>query len=155
MSLSDAIASRLERLRQVSTNAGDIALESEVCASDPIHWINQWTWTYDPREPTTSIPFALWPRQEDFIRWLAAKEAGQQVALVLATGVDGIAGCEIPTHPESAFTAFKSADRYALSIELLLILAVRCCSLFYLSPEVKGSSIAAATKSGAAPAPKR
>lgn len=56
---------------------GDLVARGRVlerCATDPTAWINDWVWTYDPRlierglQPT--IPLDMWPRQEQFVRWL-------------------------------------------------------------------------------------
>jgi phage terminase large subunit len=40
------------------------------CADDPVGWINDWCWTYDPRRSPSDLPFNLFPRQAEFIRWL-------------------------------------------------------------------------------------
>lgn len=44
------------------------------CARDPVAFINDWVWTYDPRNvarnlPAT-IPFDLFPKQAEFIKWI-------------------------------------------------------------------------------------
>ena len=33
-------------------------------------FINDWMMTHDPRLFPAEIPFLMWPRQEDFIKWL-------------------------------------------------------------------------------------
>lgn len=51
-------------------------------ASDVIHWCNHWAFTYDPRESDPVVPFDLFPKQEEFLRWLSEREAKQQDGLV-------------------------------------------------------------------------
>lgn len=51
-------------------------LELARCARDRIYFINQWGWTFDPRnaEENTGLPsllpFDLWPKQIEFIGWV-------------------------------------------------------------------------------------
>lgn len=42
----------------------------ERCANDPHYFIESWVWTYDPRRKPSTIPFALFERQKEFIDWL-------------------------------------------------------------------------------------
>lgn len=46
----------------------------EKYSDDPISFIVDWCWTYDPRnargEKPTSMPFLLFPKQEDMVEWL-------------------------------------------------------------------------------------
>lgn len=50
------------------------------CAADPVYWVNTYCWTYDPRllPADPNIPFRLFPRQEEFLRWLEEREQGQE-----------------------------------------------------------------------------
>jgi phage terminase large subunit len=61
------------------------ANEMERCRLDIVHWTNQWVWTFDPRLASmgapSSCPFDLFPRQAEFLRWLAKKEAEQKGGL--------------------------------------------------------------------------
>lgn len=50
----------------------------ELCKENPWEFVNRFCWTYDPREADPSIPFNLFKRQEEFLQWLKAKEAGQE-----------------------------------------------------------------------------
>jgi hypothetical protein len=46
-------------------------------------WINDFCWTYDPREKTAkTLPFQLFPLQEDFINWLVLREEQENDGLV-------------------------------------------------------------------------
>lgn len=66
----DAIRRRLDLLDQARD---DVDLQQEVlaqCKADPCYWINNWVWTYDPRRKPSSMPFDLFPKQSEFLRWL-------------------------------------------------------------------------------------
>lgn len=45
-----------------------------VCANDVAFWVNRWAWTFDPREKVSTIPFILFPKQEEFLRWLRERD---------------------------------------------------------------------------------
>jgi phage terminase large subunit len=44
---------------------------------DPVYFINEWVWTYDPREEVSYLPFIMYPRQVEFINWLWQLEKDQ------------------------------------------------------------------------------
>lgn len=46
-----------------------------VSARDVVHWVNKWVWTYDPRLPVPFLPFDLFSKQAEYLRWLAELEA--------------------------------------------------------------------------------
>lgn len=52
------------------------------CKADPVYWINNWAWTHDSRmeDPwPMTLPFTLWPKQEELVRWLVDKiQTGKQ-----------------------------------------------------------------------------
>lgn len=77
---------RLELLEAVAGDPVAQALTLEVCADDPVHFFNDWVWTYDPRNVNkglpTRVPFTLRPRQVDFVRWLQARERTKTSGLV-------------------------------------------------------------------------
>jgi phage terminase large subunit len=58
-----------------------MALELELCRRDVVHWVNHWVWTYDPRESHSTIPFDLYPKQAEFLRWLEECETKQEDGL--------------------------------------------------------------------------
>jgi phage terminase large subunit len=83
MNWSDSTEKRLDyRVKRVGVDRDSQDVESELCARDIVHWINHWGWTYDPREPNSLLPFDLFPRQCDFLNWLAAREAEQESGVV-------------------------------------------------------------------------
>ena len=49
------------------------------CAEDLVTWVNDWCWTYNPKNVSLGlpsyIPFDLFPRQEEYLRWLEEREA--------------------------------------------------------------------------------
>lgn len=68
---------------QETTDRLDHGREIEICGRDAegiIHWFDHYVWTYDPRllkqrdengnRLSAYVPFRLWPRQREFIRWL-------------------------------------------------------------------------------------
>ncbi len=65
---------RLERVRAANQNPALIPFELEQCRRDIFYFLNWYGWTYDPRnagtELPTRLPFDLWDKQADFIRWL-------------------------------------------------------------------------------------
>lgn len=74
--------SRLGRLQKLNREPQRRAVELAYCARDVVHWVNSWGWTYDPREPSSFLPFDLWARQAEYLRWLAEREERQEGGLV-------------------------------------------------------------------------
>jgi hypothetical protein len=72
----------LTHLRRLRGSPRLQGLELAVCARDAAHWVNTWGWTYDPREPAPTLPFDLFPKQAELLRWLARREAAQEDGLV-------------------------------------------------------------------------
>jgi len=81
MNLTESMQRRLDRISRIGNDPNRIALELERCRRDPVYWVNAWTWTYDPRERVARLPFDLFPRQEEFLRWLAERDALQESGL--------------------------------------------------------------------------
>ena len=48
------------------------------CRNDIAHWVNFWLTTYDPRLRQPMLPFVLFPRQEEFLTWIAEREAAAE-----------------------------------------------------------------------------
>lgn len=68
----EAIAEkRLNYFRYIETPE-DIANEKEVIAADVEHWFEFYAFGYDPRArtPISVVPFALFPKQAEYVRWL-------------------------------------------------------------------------------------
>lgn len=48
------------------------------CIEDPVYWIRKYVMTYDPRLPDPFVPFNLYPRQEEMIRWMEERQLRQE-----------------------------------------------------------------------------
>lgn len=71
------------------------AYERQKCRRDPVYWFNNWCWTFDPRAISNRyvdergreqrqpayMPFDLFPRQEQMVRWLQARVAAAEDGL--------------------------------------------------------------------------
>lgn len=72
--LADSIRRRFEILGRINTpRLQHLAIKTS--ASDPVIWINDFVWTYDPRLTPATMPFDLFPKQVEFIRWLGDRYA--------------------------------------------------------------------------------
>lgn len=61
-----------------------------VCANDPITFINDWCWTFDPRGSPSQLPFVLFPHQEACIAWIQERERNQQNGVIEKSRDSGI-----------------------------------------------------------------
>jgi phage terminase large subunit len=47
--------------------------ELDRCRNDVVYWINEWAWTYDPRNISRSkpalVPFVLFDFQKEYLLW--------------------------------------------------------------------------------------
>jgi phage terminase large subunit len=57
-------------------------VEMEMCRRKIVHWVNHHCWTYDPREPTATLPFDCFPKQEALFSWLAERERKPENGLI-------------------------------------------------------------------------
>jgi len=69
--------------RQAEAGRGERAAELARCAADICYWFDRYVWTYDPRlagKPGGAfIPFRLWPKQREFVRWMLERiERGEE-----------------------------------------------------------------------------
>lgn len=58
------------------------ALEIEMCRLDPVHFANNWLWTFDPREQPANLPFQLWACQEELLRWIEERYQSREGGLI-------------------------------------------------------------------------
>lgn len=77
---------RAERARrQANAGAAEREAERARCAADIGYWFDRYVWTYDPRlagKPGGAfVPFRLWPRQREAVRWLKARIDGAEEGL--------------------------------------------------------------------------
>ncbi len=73
--LDDAEAEAKRRIELIKSldSPAKIQEEIDLCsagAEGTIRFINNWCWTHDPRMPVTTLPFRLFPKQEEYILWL-------------------------------------------------------------------------------------
>jgi phage terminase large subunit len=54
-----------------------------------VYWIDKYCYTYDPRTVAKALPFKLWPKQVEFIRWIQEREEAFR-----KTGIDEEGLCE-------------------------------------------------------------
>jgi len=71
------VRARADRLEDLRADASLVELARLHYTHAPWDFIGDWGWTFDPRkieagEPST-MPFVLWPRQEDFVRWVMSR----------------------------------------------------------------------------------
>jgi hypothetical protein len=59
---------RVQLLAQCKKSKKLKDLHMELSKRDPVHWINHFCWTFDPRQKNPKIPFILYPYQEWFVR---------------------------------------------------------------------------------------
>jgi len=58
--LEESLRRRASYRRHIEAS-GLQSAELLACRDDPVHWVNQWCYTYDPRAEVKSIPFDLFP----------------------------------------------------------------------------------------------
>jgi phage terminase large subunit len=78
LSPQDQLALTLELEKRPASTATptetEQAAETERCRADPGHFLDSHAFTYDPRLPSPIIPFRLYPKQFEFLRWLQERE---------------------------------------------------------------------------------
>ena len=82
MTLSESIKRRLALARSVKESPRAQAVAQLVCSRDVVTWVNDWVWTSDPRGMPSTIPFDLFPKQEEFLRWMDEREAMEEDGVV-------------------------------------------------------------------------
>lgn len=65
------LQTRIQKLIECEKDK-DLALEElHKCAKDPIYFINNWVWSYNPKSETQKIfPIKIFRKQEEYIIWL-------------------------------------------------------------------------------------
>ncbi|MBO9528901.1 MAG: terminase [Acinetobacter oleivorans] len=78
----------------IEQNELSIQAELYKCSKDPIHWFNNWIWTYDPRGMSfglpANIPFVLRPKQVELVDWLLERESTQTHGLIEKSRDEGM-----------------------------------------------------------------
>lgn len=94
MSYRDSITRRYDLLtNRIGRDTYKQSLEMAVCANDPVHWCNNWAFTYDPRQDVKHLPFDLFPKQAELMQWIQSRERAKKYGLVEKTRDGGITFC--------------------------------------------------------------
>lgn len=70
MNSRESIERRLARARKFAADPHLQAIALEHLKDNPVEFVADWCWTYDPRLIDPYIPFDLFPKQEDAVRFL-------------------------------------------------------------------------------------
>lgn len=77
---------RVELLHAIGTDAGRRAATIAACMADPITFINDWCWTYDPRNVAVglpgTVPLVLRPKQAEFVQWCEDRVERRESGLI-------------------------------------------------------------------------
>jgi len=76
-----AIARRMELFNRAITDMEFRKEEMQRC-KDPVHFFNNWGWSYDPRRSPSTIPFDLFDIQAAFLQWLQDRVKGKESGVV-------------------------------------------------------------------------
>jgi len=91
---SDWLAERIEREESFIDDPVRQCAELELCRDDPVHFINNWGWTYDPRNIfrglPVNIPFILYPRQAELLRWFHERVMAQEDCQIEKSREEGV-----------------------------------------------------------------
>jgi phage terminase large subunit len=93
----DIVEERFKRLDRANNDLDYRLTVLEVCRRDPIRWINDWVWTYDPRNPSRglppTLPFILWPKQEEYILFRRECLVNKKFAIIGKSRDSGASWC--------------------------------------------------------------
>ena len=77
---------RIERLKRLRADPGILPGLKEFYATHPVEFIMDWGMTFDPRNVERGFeavtPFLLFPKQEEFVRWVVDRWQGREDGLV-------------------------------------------------------------------------
>lgn len=73
---------RIQKLDKLSSKLELQKLELEMCRRDPVHFINNWGFTFDPRNNPKHFPFILYPYQVESIKWFEERYKKKENGLV-------------------------------------------------------------------------
>lgn len=73
---------RFDLLNRVRSDAVLLEISKAHYQNNPVDFIGDWVWTYDPRQQPSHLPLVLWPRQVEFVEWLHARFEQSEDGLV-------------------------------------------------------------------------
>jgi len=76
------IMARNDRLIQIKSDPKVLQASRIYYATNPINFIEDWAWTFDPRAATPFMPFLLFEKQKEFIGWLGDRLNNKEDGLV-------------------------------------------------------------------------
>lgn len=78
-SLPDVFRARYAAIEAAERDRGLQREILQLAAIDPVWWVNNWVWTYDPRlEGQKSVPMVLFPRQSEYIGFRRDRYAARE-----------------------------------------------------------------------------
>lgn len=84
----------IRRVKLAKAGRMNPALAREVSRRDPVTFINDWVWTFDPRNPADGIParipLYLRPRQAEFIVWVDERISAKQNGVIEKSRDEGM-----------------------------------------------------------------
>lgn len=85
----EVYASRMDRLRRLRARPSDLPAVRAFYRDHPAQFITDWGMTFDPRNPErglpASIPFVLFPKQEEWIDWFLERWRAQEPGITEKT----------------------------------------------------------------------
>lgn len=73
---------RIKLIEKINKNPRLQALEIQMCKRDPVHFINNWCLTFDPRTNPKHFPFTLYEYQAETIKWLDDRYKNKENGLI-------------------------------------------------------------------------
>jgi phage terminase large subunit len=80
--LFEEMERRRKRLERCNADRDLQQLALEACAADRVLWLQDWVWTYDPRQPDAVMPFIPFPRQVEYLAWREERKAARERGVV-------------------------------------------------------------------------
>lgn len=141
--VGEEVQRRLQLLKMFETpEAQTVALK--VCSADPVAFINDWCWTYDPRNRRPlpkRLPMRLWQRQEELVRFvtgLIEQNTSGGIKKSRDQGVSWIAACVavwlMIFRPESVVTFGSRKEALVDGADDLDALLPKCRLLIEMLP---------------------
>src|SRR5271157_2297234 len=82
-----AMARRIRRFNEINKNSAFIKYELALCKQDLLHWVHNWVYTFNPKNTGTElsawVPFELFPRQIELIKFLDKCCTNQEDGLIV------------------------------------------------------------------------
>jgi len=85
----EVYAARIDRLKRLRAHSRDVPAVRAFYRDHPARFISDWGMTFDPRNPErnlpASIPFLLFPKQEEWIEWFLERWRAQEPGITEKT----------------------------------------------------------------------